>query len=72
MKTEILAKQSDTCLIFHTRDEMTKVRLDKVACFEADGNYTTVMFANGYKTSLLVNLLMIEKFIDNTLRRMEW
>lgn len=68
MKTEIPAKQNDTCLIFHTRDEMTKVRLDKVAYFEADGNYTTVMFTNGYKTSLLVNLLMIEKLIDDTLR----
>lgn len=68
MKTDIPTKQGEACLIFHTRDEMTKVRLDKVAYFEADGNYTTVVFANGYKVSLLVSLLMIESLIDDTLR----
>lgn len=68
METEIQPKQNDTCLIFHTRDEMSKVPLDKVAYFEADGNYTSVMFANGYKVSLMVNLLMIENLIDDKLR----
>ena len=48
MKVEAPIRQAEPCLIFHTRDEMTKVRLDKVVYFEADGNYTTVVFVNGY------------------------
>lgn len=61
-------KRNDACILFHNRDEMTKVRLDRVAYFESDGNYTNVVFLNGYKASVLISLSAIEPIIDETLR----
>ncbi len=54
---------SDTTLFFNTRDEMIKVKLDRVAYFEADSNYCHVMFINGAKATLLTSLVNIEKLI---------
>lgn len=51
---------SDTTLFFNTRDEMIKVRLERVAYFEADSNYCHVMFINGAKATLLTSLVNIE------------
>lgn len=51
---------SDTTLFFNTRDEMIKVRLKRVAYFEADSNYCHVMFINGAKATLLTSLVNIE------------
>ena len=43
---------SNTTVFFNTRDEMVKVKLDKVAYFEADSNYSHVVFVNGAKATL--------------------
>ncbi len=56
------------CLLFNTRDELTRVNLSHVAYFEADGNYTHIVFANGCKVMLLVSLLQIEHLIDDVLK----
>lgn len=58
---------SDTTLFFNTRDEMIKVKLDRVACFEADANYCNVIFINGARASLLTSLVNIEKLLAQTL-----
>lgn len=50
-------------LLFNTRDELTRLRLDRVCYFESDGNYTTVYFSNGVKTSLLTSLVHLEELI---------
>lgn len=64
-------KASETTLYFNTRDELIKVKLDRVAYFEADSNYCHVVFINGAKAILLTSLVNIEnlleeRFKDNT------
>ena len=61
-------KDNSRHLIFKTRDELSKVKLENVAYFEVDGNYTTVVFTNGLKLQILISLSSIEKLIDETLR----
>lgn len=56
-------KASETTLFFNTRDEMIKVRLERVAYFEADSNYCHVIFINGAKATLLTSLVNIEKLL---------
>lgn len=56
-------KASETTLFFNTRDEMIKVRLERVAYFEADSNYCHVVFINGAKATLLTSLVNIEKLL---------
>ena len=57
-------RTSETTLYFNTRDEMIKVKLDRVAYIEADSNYCHVVFINGVKVTLLTSLLNIEKLIN--------
>ncbi len=56
-------KASETTLFFNTRDEMIKVKLDRVAYFEADSNYCHVVFINGAKATLLTSLVNIESLL---------
>lgn len=56
-------RASDTTLFFNTRDEMIKVRLERVAYFEADSNYCHVYFINGAKATLLTSLVNIENLL---------
>lgn len=56
-------KAFETTLYFNTRDELIKVRLDRVAYFEADANYCHVMFINGAKATLLTSLVNIEQLL---------
>jgi len=59
---------SETTLFFNTRDEMIKVKLDRVAYFEADSNYCHVVFINGAKATLLTSLVNIENLIAERFR----
>lgn len=43
---------------------MIKVRLDRVAYFEADSNYCHVVFINGAKATLLTSLVNIESLLS--------
>lgn len=56
-------KASETTLFFNTRDELIKVKLDRVAYFEADSNYCHVVFINGVKATLLTSLVNIETLL---------
>lgn len=56
-------KASETTLFFNTRDEMIKVKLDRVAYFEADSNYCHVVFINGVRATLLTSLVNIESLL---------
>ena len=56
-------KASETTLFFNTRDEMIKVKLGRVAYFEADSNYCNVVFINGAKATLLTSLVNIEQLL---------
>lgn len=63
-------RASETTLFFNTRDEMIKVKLERVAYFEADSNYCHVIFINGAKATLLTSLVNIEKLL--TERFLRW
>lgn len=56
-------KASETTLYFNTRDEMIKVKLERVAYFESDSNYCHVTFINGARATLLTSLLNIEQLL---------
>lgn len=58
-------QQPSRILLFNTRDELTRLRLEKVCYFESDGNYTNVYFINGVKTSLLTSLVHLEELISD-------
>lgn len=60
---EKLQHTVDKILLFNTRDELTRIRLESVCYFESDGNYTSVYFINGVKTSLLTSLVHLEELI---------
>ena len=55
-------------LLFNTRDEFTKVELNKVVYFEADGNYTHIVFTNSYKATITLGLCKIEQLLETQLR----
>ena len=57
----------DNILLFSTRDELTRIRLERVMYFEADANYTKVVFSNGVTATLLTSLVHIEKLIAGVL-----
>jgi len=57
----------DNTLLFNTRDELTRIRLNRVMYFEADANYTKVIFANGAHATLLVSLTRLENLIGDVL-----
>lgn len=61
--TNAPAQTSEKILLFSTRDELTRIRLERVCYFEADGNYTNVYFINGVKASLLTSLVHLEELI---------
>ena len=57
-------KASETTLLFNTRDELVKVKLERVAYFEADTNYCHVVFINAAKATLLTSLVNVEKLLS--------
>lgn len=57
----------DNILLFSTRDELTRIRLERVMYFEADANYTKVVFSNGVTATLLTSLVHLEKLIAGVL-----
>ena len=57
----------DNILLFSTRDELTRIRLERVMYFEADAKYTKVVFSNGVTATLLTSLVHLEKLIAGVL-----
>ena len=58
-------------LYFNTRDELTKVDLNYVVYFEAEANYTHIVFSNGIKAMLLISLTHIEELIHDKLKEIK-
>ena len=57
----------ENTLLFNTRDELTRIQLDRVMYFESDANYTNVIFANGAHATLLTSLVKLEDLIVQVL-----
>ena len=64
----VLNKYTMHYLLFNTRDEFTKVDLNNVVYFEADGNYTHIVFTNSYKVTITIGLSKIEQLLETQLR----
>lgn len=62
-------KTTNTILYFNTRDELVRVKLERVAYFEADANYCHVVFVNGARATILTSLLNIEKLLSEQFKQ---
>lgn len=51
-------------LCINSRDELTLVELNEVACFQADGNYTTINYMGGQQTTVSLGLSKIEGLVS--------
>ena len=51
-------------IFFNSRDELLRINLKRVVYFEADGNYTKIVSANGRTSMVLLNLGKMEEFIS--------
>lgn len=59
-----MEKKANT-LYFNTRDELLKINLDKVVCFEAEANYTRIVLVNGMTSMVRMNLGKMEEFLSS-------
>lgn len=62
-------RTTETTLFFNTRDELIRVKLERVAFFEADSNYCHVVFINGARATLLTSLVNIEKLLSEQFKK---
>lgn len=53
----------DNLLVFYSRDGLFQIDIDKIAYFEANGNYTIVVAKNKLKASLAMGLSRTEQEI---------
>lgn len=51
-------------IYFKSRDELLRVDLTSIIYFEADGNYTKFVSANGLTTMVFINLGGVEKLLS--------
>jgi DNA-binding LytR/AlgR family response regulator len=50
-------------LILNSRDELLRIELSTLVCFEADGNYTNILTKNKLKNTVSVNLSKMEELL---------
>ena len=50
-------------LCLNSRDELIIVNLDKVACIQANGNYTNIIYIDGLKVMFSIGLSKMEELI---------
>ncbi|MBO5942639.1 MAG: LytTR family transcriptional regulator DNA-binding domain-containing protein [Bacteroidales bacterium] len=50
-------------IYFKSRDELLRVETSSIVYFEADGNYTEIVLANGLKDIVCMNLAKMQKVI---------
>lgn len=48
-------------ILFNSRDVLLRIDLEKIAYFEADGNYTNITLANKQKLQVGINLSAMEE-----------
>lgn len=57
-----------TYLFLNSRDELLRLDISRIAYFEADGNYTNIMMANGLKEVVSMNLARMKEVLAASLR----
>lgn len=54
-------------IFFNSRDELSRIEVDKIVYFEGDGNYTNIVTANKLKAVVGMNLTQMEKTLAERL-----
>jgi len=54
----------DRYLVFKTRDELVRIKIERILYFEAERNYTKLVLANGIQFVFAVNLGKIEEILE--------
>lgn len=55
-------------IYFNSRDELLRVEASSLVYFEADGNYTRIVLANGFTGIVCMNLSKMEKMLTLSLK----
>jgi DNA-binding LytR/AlgR family response regulator len=58
----------DRFLVFKTRDELVRIKIERILYFEAERNYTRLVLTNGIQFVFAVNLGKIEEILENQIR----
>ncbi|GHT54917.1 hypothetical protein FACS189451_01890 [Bacteroidia bacterium] len=54
----------DRYLVFKTRDELVRIKIERILYFEAERNYTKLVLTNGIQFVFSVNLGKIEEILE--------
>ena len=58
----------DKYLVFKTRDELVRIKMDRILYFEAERNYTKMVLTNGIQFVFAVNLGKIEELLEKQIQ----
>jgi DNA-binding LytR/AlgR family response regulator len=58
----------DRFLVFKTRDELVRIKIERILYFEAERNYTRLVLTNGIQFVFAVNLGKIEEILENQIQ----
>ncbi len=58
----------DKYLVFKTRDELVRIKMDRILYFEAERNYTKMVLTNGIQFIFAVNLGKIEEILEKQIQ----
>ena len=58
----------DRYLVFKTRDELVRIKIERILYFEAERNYTRLVLTNGIQFVFAVNLGKIEEILENQIK----
>jgi DNA-binding LytR/AlgR family response regulator len=58
----------DRYLVFKTRDELVRIKIERILYFEAERNYTKLVLTNGIQFVFAVNLGKIEEILEAQIR----
>lgn len=56
-----------TFLVINSRDELFRFDVENIVYFEAEGNYSNIILANGHKASVSMNLSQMQNVISKSL-----
>ncbi|MDR3341146.1 MAG: LytTR family transcriptional regulator [Candidatus Symbiothrix sp.] len=58
----------DRYLVFKTRDELVRIKIERILYFEAERNYTKLVLTNGIQFVFAINLGKIEEILEHQIQ----
>ena len=58
----------DRYLVFKTRDELVRIKIERILYFEAERNYTKLVLTTGIQFVFAINLGKIEEILENQIQ----